>query len=189
MSHDCNLTLSLPALHRDAVHHEVLASTLRWLGCPVDDFAPLPILSARLHSKWTPPGPQKRVYFFSLDDPLQRPAVFKLVCWIRSRLGGGECAIIGLLSCQDQFVEAEALLGGLDAVLLRPVRRSVLLGAVNKALSLTIPVVSPKELVTAGDLSRLKGARALVRNLSFSSLCYLNVSVNVVFECFSTVAL
>ncbi|GAQ91882.1 histidine kinase [Klebsormidium nitens] len=154
--------LRVVVVERDAVHHEVLASSLRWLGCPVDDFVPLPMVSARLHMDWPPSGPQKRVYFLSLDDPLQRLAVFKLVGWIQSQPGGKDCAMVGILSYQDKHVKAEALSAGLDSVLLRPVRRSVLLSAVNRALSLAMPKENPTGQAMAGDLLRLKRARALV---------------------------
>lgn len=71
-----------------------------------------------------------------------------------------------MISGPNQEVEAEAQRAGVDAVLLRPVRRSVLVTAVKEALSPVAKSEKRRESGTGGVVTWLQGTRALVRSHS-----------------------
>jgi hypothetical protein len=77
--------------------------------------------------------------------------------------GGNKCAVFGVISGPNQEVESEVQRAGVDAVLLRPVRRSVLVTAVKEALSPVAKTEKRRESGTGGVVTWLQGTRALVR--------------------------
>jgi hypothetical protein len=68
-----------------------------------------------------------------------------------------------VISGPNLEVESEAQRAGVDAVLLRPVRRSVLVSAVKEALVPVAKSEKRRESGTGGVVTWLQGTRALVR--------------------------
>jgi hypothetical protein len=142
---------------------------------------------ARLHSKWTAPGPRKRVPFSSLDDP---PEARGLQAGLLDTI-----AVWGWRVCHHRLAELPGPLrrsggpvGGVGCRAAAAGQAERAPGGGEQGPVSHHPGGKPKKLVTAGDLSRLKGARALVRSSSTGSSLFESLlpecCLECVFECF-----